>query len=157
MVDGLSAAAGNAWGGRFVDRVGSRAATLWVVARLAGALGGAYLFASSLAAMTAVMVLWGVASFGAVPVLQKTVLLAARGNPIGSPELASGMNIAAFNVGIALGSALGGLASHSSAVMPMLVRLAPLVVAAWLTWRLDSATTSRPSLTATLNPQGNAS
>lgn len=154
MIYGVSAAAGNAWGGRLVDRVGGRAATLSVIGGIAVALATAYLLAPSVAAMTVVMFLWGLASFGAVPVLQKTVLLAAQRNAVGSPELASGMNIAAFNVGIALGSALGGLATHASALMPMLVGLAPLLGAAWLAIRLDEKSPSLPSVTAHFNAQG---
>lgn len=154
VVYGVSAAIGNAAGGRFVDRVGSRAASLWIIAGLAVALGGAYVFASSVAAMTAVMVVWGLASFGAVPVLQKTVLVAAQRNLAGSPELASGMNIAAFNLGIALGSVVGGLASHVSAQAPMLVGLAPIAVAAVLAFRLHPRPISAPSGAVTFNNQG---
>ncbi|MBP3979443.1 MULTISPECIES: MFS transporter [unclassified Acidovorax] len=133
---GVSAAAGNAFGGRFVDRVGSRAASLSVVIGIFVALAGAYAGATSAAAMAVVMVIWGLASFGAVPVLQKTVLVAAQHNPRGSPELASGMNIAAFNLGIAGGSLLGGWASHHGALMPMAVGFAPLIFAAVLAFRL---------------------
>ena len=136
---GVSAAVGNTLGGRFVDRVGSRSAALWVVGGLVLALVGAALVAASAPAMAAVMVVWGLASFGAVPVLQKTVLVAAQHNPAGSPELASGMNIAAFNLGIAVGSVAGGIASAHSPQMPMWVGLVPLFFAAILATRLAPA------------------
>jgi predicted MFS family arabinose efflux permease len=86
--------------------------------------------------MGAVMVAWGAASFGAVPVLQTAVLLAAKRNPATSPEIASGMNIAAFNLGITAGSAIGGYVSLASVQMPMLAGLVPLAAGAAMAWRL---------------------
>ncbi len=49
--------------------------------------------------------LWGMASFGVVPFLQVIVMNAAQK----APALASSINIGAFNLGNALGAALGGL------------------------------------------------
>jgi predicted MFS family arabinose efflux permease len=133
---GVAAAVGNALGGRFMDRVGARQASLSVLGTLALALAGAWAFAGSAAAMGAVMVAWGAASFGAVPVLQTAVLLAAKRNPATSPEIASGMNIAAFNLGITAGSAIGGYVSLASVQMPMLAGLVPLAAGAAMAWRL---------------------
>lgn len=133
---GAAAAAGNALGGRFMDRVGARYASLAVFATLALALGGAWTGAASATAMAVVMVVWGAASFGAVPVLQTAVLLAAKRNPAASPEIASGMNIAAFNLGITAGSAIGGYVSLVSVQMPMLAGLVPLAAGAAMAWRL---------------------
>ena len=48
--------------------------------------------------------LWGVASFALVPPLQVRVMAAAAD----APNLASSMNIGAFNLGNAVGAALGG-------------------------------------------------
>jgi len=127
---GVAAAIGNALGGRFVDAMGSRAAAITVIAGIGLALVTASLFSSSTLAMSAVMAVWGIASFGAVPIMQKTVFVMAQGNPVASPEVASGMNIAAFNVGIAAGSILGGIASLYSATVPMVVGLLPLLLAA---------------------------
>ncbi|MBF6637248.1 MFS transporter [Rouxiella silvae] len=127
---GVAAAIGNALGGRFVDAMGSRAAAITVIAGIGLALVNASLFSSSTLAMSAVMAVWGIASFGAVPIMQKTVFMMAQGNPVASPEVASGMNIAAFNVGIAAGSILGGIASLYSATVPMVVGLLPLLLAA---------------------------
>ncbi len=136
---GVAAAIGNAMGGRFVDSVGSRAAALTVIVGIGLALLSAFMLSSSVAAMSVVMALWGVASFGAVPIMQKTVFITAQANPVASPEVASGMNIAAFNVGITLGSVLGGVASHSSAAAPMVVGLLPLLLAALLAFALRPA------------------
>jgi DHA1 family inner membrane transport protein len=48
--------------------------------------------------------LWGVASFALVPPLQMRVMAAASE----APNLASALNIGAFNLGNAIGAALGG-------------------------------------------------
>jgi DHA1 family inner membrane transport protein len=48
--------------------------------------------------------LWGVASFALVPPLQVRVMTAAAD----APNLASAVNIGAFNLGNAIGAALGG-------------------------------------------------
>jgi DHA1 family inner membrane transport protein len=54
---------------------------------------------------TAVLIfLWGIASFALVPPLQVRVMSAAAD----APNLASSMNIGAFNLGNAIGAALGG-------------------------------------------------
>lgn len=50
-----------------------------------------------------IMVLWGAAAFGLVPAVQIRVMQAAAD----APALASSINIGAFNVGNALGAALG--------------------------------------------------
>lgn len=151
---GISAAIGNALGGRLVDRIGSRAATLCVVGGISVALGMAYVGGSSIMAMSAAMILWGLASFGAVPVLQKTVLIAAQLNPRGSTELASGMNIAAFNIGIAVGSMAGGIASAHSPVAPMLAGIIPLMAAGILASRLSLRAGSSGSSTGSFTNQG---
>ncbi|MCB8829663.1 MFS transporter, partial [Escherichia coli] len=48
--------------------------------------------------------IWGIASFAIVPPLQMRVMDAASD----APNLASAMNIGAFNLGNAIGAALGG-------------------------------------------------
>lgn len=146
---GASAAVGNTLGGRFVDRFGSRVAVLSVISGLGLALVLAWLGSAFIAVMALSMLVWGLASFAAVPVLQKTVLVAAQQNPAGSPELASGMNIAAFNVGIAAGSSLGGLASSVSPLAPMAAGLAPLVLALAFAFLLRKADAAHRPLTST--------
>jgi DHA1 family inner membrane transport protein len=57
------------------------------------------------AAASAVLIfLWGIASFALVPPLQVRVMSAASD----APNLASAVNIGAFNLGNAFGAALGG-------------------------------------------------
>ena len=61
--------------------------------------------AMPLANVSAVVIfLWGIASFALVPPLQVRVMDAARD----APNLASAVNIGAFNLGNAIGAALGG-------------------------------------------------
>ncbi len=48
--------------------------------------------------------IWGIASFAIVPPLQMRVMEAA----VDAPNLASAMNVGAFNLGNAIGAALGG-------------------------------------------------
>ncbi len=50
------------------------------------------------------ILIWGIASFAIVPPLQMRVMAAAAD----APNLASAMNIGAFNLGNAIGAALGG-------------------------------------------------
>jgi DHA1 family inner membrane transport protein len=57
-----------------------------------------------MAPMPIVIFLWGVASFALVPPLQVRVMAAAAD----APNLASSVNIGAFNLGNAIGAALGG-------------------------------------------------
>lgn len=96
--------AGNAVGGRFADR--SIDGTLVVVlAALAVILAAFALVATIPVAAVIALVLMGAFGFATVPALQLRVLRSAEE----APTLASGANIAAFNVGNALGAWLGGL------------------------------------------------
>lgn len=100
---GLGLTVGNWLGGKFADRSVDRTLMISLLA-LTGIL---VLFALLMSHMiiTAVLVfLWGVASFAIVPPLQVRVMSAAGD----APNLASSMNIGAFNLGNALGAALGG-------------------------------------------------
>lgn len=101
---GVGLFVGNAAGGRFADR--SIDGTLLVVlSALAVILGLFALVAPLPVAAVIALVLMGAAGFATVPALQLRVLRSAES----APTLASGANIAAFNVGNALGAWLGGL------------------------------------------------
>ena len=100
---GLGLTVGNWVGGRFADRSVDR--TLIVTLALLAVLLVAFAVVMPWAAPTAVIIfLWGVASFALVPPLQMRVMAAAAA----APNLASAMNIGAFNLGNALGAMLGG-------------------------------------------------
>ena len=103
VVYGLGLTAGNWLGGLFADKsidrtlivsLGGLAATLVV---FAGAM-----FQPLAAAIT--IFLWGIATFAIVPPLQMRVMEAASD----APNLASAVNIGAFNLGNAVGAAVGG-------------------------------------------------
>lgn len=78
----------------------------------------------------------------------------AQQNTRASTETLSGVNIAAFNVGIAAGSSLGGVAVVTSPQWPMLLGLIPLVIAMALPLLLRSPSTCPPfSVTSTTNQE----
>jgi DHA1 family inner membrane transport protein len=103
VIYGVGLTVGNWLGGRFADK--ALAATLMVVlASLAGLL---LLFAVSMrwpVPAIATVFAWGVATFALVPALQTRVMSVAGD----APNLASSINIGAFNLGNAVGAALGG-------------------------------------------------
>lgn len=100
---GLGLTVGNWLGGKFADRSVDR--TLIVTLGSLAAILAAFAMTMSHAAPTAVLIfLWGIASFALVPPLQVRVMKAAAD----APNLASSVNIGAFNLGNALGAALGG-------------------------------------------------
>ncbi|WP_426017162.1 MFS transporter [Brevundimonas sp. DWR2-3-1b1] len=100
---GLGLTLGNWLGGRFADRSVDR--TLIVTLASLSAILVAFAFAMPFAVPTSILVfLWGIASFALVPPLQVRVMAAAGD----APNLASAMNIGAFNLGNAIGAAVGG-------------------------------------------------
>ena len=101
---GVGMFVGNVLGGKAADR--ALTATLTVVlAVLTAVLVAFALTAASKPATIASLVALGVFGFATVPGLQMRILHHA----VGAPTLASGANIAAFNVGNALGAWIGGL------------------------------------------------
>ncbi|WP_313425073.1 MFS transporter [Stenotrophomonas rhizophila] len=109
LVYGVSVAIGNLWGGRLADRRGPIPALKLIFALLA-----AVLFVLTFTAYNTWLVLLtalalGAVAFGNVPGLQVYVVKQAQRFAPQAADVASGLNIAAFNVGIALGASLGGL------------------------------------------------
>lgn len=100
---GLGLTVGNWIGGKFADR--SVVRTLIVTLAGLSLVLLTFAVAMPLASVSAVLIfLWGIASFALVPPLQVRVMDAARD----APNLASAVNIGAFNLGNAIGAALGG-------------------------------------------------
>lgn len=100
---GVGLTVGNWLGGRFADHSVDR--TLIVTLAALTLLLIAFAALMPLAVPTVVVIfLWGVASFALVPPLQMRVMEAASD----APNLASAVNIGAFNLGNAIGAALGG-------------------------------------------------
>lgn len=103
VVYGVGLTVGNWLGGRFADRSVDR--TLIVTLGALAALLVLFAVVMPWQAPAAVVIfLWGAASFALVPPLQMRVMTAAGD----APNLASAMNIGAFNLGNAIGAALGG-------------------------------------------------
>ena len=100
---GVGMTIGNWLGGRFDDRSVDR--TLIVTLGALSAILIAFAMLMPHAGIVAVLIFaWGIASFALVPPLQVRVMTAASD----APNLASAINIGAFNLGNAFGAALGG-------------------------------------------------
>jgi len=134
--------AGNLLGGRLADRR-PRITSLGTLAALAAVLLLMPAALHSTAAMVVFAGLLGVAAFATVAPLQLRVLEQADG---AGQNLASSLNIAAFNLGNALGAGLGGVVVAGRLGLPgtpwaaAAVTLLGLGVAAWSVWlqRRDS-------------------
>ncbi|WP_367597687.1 MFS transporter [Pseudomonas fulva] len=100
---GVGLTLGNVWGGKAADRSVDRTLTVSLAVLIAVLLLFPLVLGSSLLTAAAILV-WGAASFALVPPLQMRVMEAARD----APNLASAVNIGAFNLGNAIGAALGG-------------------------------------------------
>ncbi|AFJ48222.1 MFS transporter [Shimwellia blattae] len=105
---GVSVAIGNIWGGKLADKHGAASALKFIFAVLS-ALLLVFQFTVShhYAALVTVLVM-GIFAFGNVPGLQVYVVQKAAEYTPDAVDVASGLNIAAFNIGIALGSIIGG-------------------------------------------------
>ncbi|MCY0094858.1 MFS transporter [Hoeflea ulvae] len=109
LLYGASVAAGNILGGKLSDRVGPVPALTLIFVGLALMLVALGLALSHPVAAIAVVALWGGFAFANVPPLQTYVVQIAREVSPGAVDVASGLNIGAFNLGIAFGAWSGGL------------------------------------------------
>lgn len=103
MLFGVGATIGNGIGGRLADRSVDRALMTMLAIMALTLLAFTMLMQWPVTAAIAILI-WGIASFAIVPPLQMRVMDAASD----APNLASAMNIGAFNLGNAIGAALGG-------------------------------------------------
>ncbi|HGM5835997.1 TPA: MFS transporter [Serratia marcescens] len=138
---GVAVAVGNIWGGKLADRHGAVRALSFIFAALAVLLLVFQFTASHSIAALLTVIAMGVFAFGNVPGLQVYVVQRAAQYTPNAVDVASGLNIAAFNIGIALGSVIGGqtVASLGLAQTPwigaLIVVVALLLVS--LSGRLD--------------------
>lgn len=109
MLYGVSVAVGNYAGGKLADSRGAVYALKVIFSLLALALLLLNLSASHKLIVALVTLFWGSVAFGNVPALQVYVVKQAERFAPSSINVASGMNIAAFNLGVAGGSSFGGL------------------------------------------------
>lgn len=103
FIYGVGLTVGNWLGGRFADRSVDRTLIVTLASLTAVLVAFAALMGHATASAVLIF-LWGVASFALVPPLQVRVMSAASA----APNLASAVNIGAFNLGNAFGAALGG-------------------------------------------------
>ncbi|HWU51943.1 MAG TPA: MFS transporter [Tahibacter sp.] len=108
LVYGVSVAAGNIWGGRLADRHGPIAALKRIFLLLAAVLLVLGVTAASKPLVLLTVLAWGAVAFGNVPGLQVYVVKQAQLYAPQAVDVASGLNIAAFNLGIAGGAWIGG-------------------------------------------------
>jgi DHA1 family inner membrane transport protein len=101
---GVGFTLGNSLGGRLADW-SLDGATKLILASLAVVMVLLPLLLKTHAGAAIGLLVWGAAAFGIVPPVQMRVMHAAAG----APGLASSVNVGAFNLGNALGAALGGM------------------------------------------------
>jgi predicted MFS family arabinose efflux permease len=109
LVYGVSVAVGNIWGGKLADRRGPIAALKIIFLGLAAVLLALTFTAPYTWLVLLTVLLWGAVAFGNVAGLQVYVVQQAEHFTPRAVDVASGLNIAAFNLGIAGGAWGGGL------------------------------------------------
>ena len=143
LVYGVSVAIGNIWGGRLADRHGPIAALRVVFLLLAAVLFVLTFTAPHRWLVVATVLAWGAVAFGNVPGLQVYVVKQAERHTPQAVDVASGLNIAAFNLGIAGAAWAGGLIVQHLGLMhtPWIGALVVLVALGLteLSGRLDRA------------------
>lgn len=137
LVYGVSVAVGNIWGGKMADNFGPIKALTVIFSGLA-----VILFMLSFTAynpITAVItiLIWGAFAFGNVPGLQVYVVNLAEKYTPDAVDVASGLNIAAFNVGIAFGAWGGGMIVEQHDLMDTPIVGALVVLVALILTRLS--------------------
>lgn len=141
LVYGISVAVGNIWGGKLADQRGPISALKIIFALLAAVLFVLTFTAGNPWLALATVLVWGAVAFGNVPGLQVYVVRQAEHHTPQAVDVASGLNIAAFNLGIAGGAWGGGLIVahmgliHTAWIGGLVVLLA-LALTAW-SGRLD--------------------
>lgn len=100
---GVGLTLGNVWGGKAADRSIERTLVVSLSVLILVLLAFTLLMQWPIPAAISILV-WGIASFALVPPLQMRVMEAAKE----APNLASAVNIGAFNLGNAIGAAIGG-------------------------------------------------
>ncbi|MBB1486250.1 MFS transporter [Oceanospirillum sediminis] len=137
LVYGVSVAVGNIWGGRLADRMGPVKALHIIFTLLALVLLTFTFTAGNPVTAVLTVLIWGAFAFGNVPGLQVYVVQLAEKYAPHAVDVASGLNIAAFNVGIALGAILGGFVVESMSLTDLPWIGAVIVVMALLMTRLS--------------------
>ncbi|WP_441002921.1 MFS transporter [Pseudocolwellia agarivorans] len=117
LVYGISVAVGNIWGGKMADNFGPIKALTIIFSGLAGILLVLNFTAYNPVAAVITILVWGAFAFGNVPGLQVYIVKLAEKYTPDAVDVASGLNIAAFNVGIAIGAWGGGIIVEEHGLM----------------------------------------
>ncbi|MCC4832542.1 MFS transporter [Shewanella sp. 10N.7] len=117
LVYGVSVAVGNIWGGKMADKMGPIKALTIIFSGLVTVLIMFNFAAVNPVTAVITILIWGAFAFGNVPGLQVYVVKLAEKYTPDAVDVASGLNIAAFNVGIALGAWGGGLIVANAGLM----------------------------------------
>ncbi|MNL32016.1 Purine efflux pump PbuE [compost metagenome] len=117
LVYGISVAVGNIWGGKLADKLGPIRALQFIFLGLAAVLFIFTFTAYSPYFALGTILLWGAVAFGNVPGLQIYVVRQAERFAPEAVDVASGLNIASFNLGIAGGAWAGGLIVEGPGLM----------------------------------------
>jgi len=147
LVYGVSVAVGNIWGGKLADRHGAIRALQVVFLGLAAVLFVLTFTAHNPWLAVATVLVWGAVAFGNVPGLQVYVVQQAERVTPQAVDVASGLNIAAFNLGIAGGALAGGTIVEHLGLMhtPWIGAIVVLGALGLTTWmgRLDQRLPAR--------------
>jgi DHA1 family inner membrane transport protein len=135
LLYGASVAAGNMFGGKLADTHGPVTALKLIFAVLAAVLLLLGFVATNKVLVIAVVLAWGGVAFGNVPALQVYVVKQAERFAPHSVNVASGMKIAAFNLGVAGGAWTGGIVvSHLGLMHTPWIGATVVLCALALTW-----------------------
>jgi multidrug resistance protein len=108
LLFGGATVVGNFTGGRLTDAIGTRRSMTVLLVGLIVSFSLIPVAIHNATAILAVIAVWGVFAFAIPPVMQAGVVMVAEEVAPGAIGTASGMNIAAFNLGISSGSFIGG-------------------------------------------------
>ncbi|ENM1020163.1 TPA: MFS transporter [Klebsiella variicola] len=117
LVYGVFAAIGNILGGKITDSLGVNRANILIVGGIIIIALGMWVFSGSAIMMGILVALLGMFTFGAVPALQARLISVASEKAPHAAGVASGLNIAGFNSGIALGSVTGDFTISSMGIV----------------------------------------
>ncbi|QTH72371.1 MFS transporter [Pseudoalteromonas xiamenensis] len=143
LVYGVSVAIGNILGGKLADKMGPIKALHIIFTALALVLFVFTFTAANPVGAVLTVLLWGAFAFGNVPGLQVYVVQLAEKHTPNAVDVASGLNIAAFNVGIAFGSVIGGFIVEDMALTDTAWIGALIVVFATILTKLSGFLDSR--------------
>ncbi|WP_144138256.1 MFS transporter [Paraburkholderia sp. BCC1884] len=150
LIYGVSVAVGNFFGGRLADNRGSIVALKAIFGVLAIVLFLLDFTAAHKLPVLLTVLVWGSVAFGNVPALQVYVVKQAERFAPHSVNVASGMNIAAFNLGVAGGASVGGLIVTHIGLMntPWIAGLFTIValLLTTLSGRMDSESSPSPCM-----------